>query len=247
MFDKAHAMGVNLSFRHCPDDEILPGVRFGRQDELLTPAYWAMRCACADVEKIDFVNHHGSLAEEIGFCLLGGFGVTLEVATAFYERLRKKNVFQTGENRSESDIFAMLAEPALVNGRPHKYRFPNQRARRISKAMQSLGELDFDTDPISFRNQIQTLEGVGPKTASWITRNWFDTDEVAILDIHVLRAGWTISLFEKNCRLPKDYLALEKRFIAFAGELHVRASVLDAVMWSDMRMFGSDLAREMAA
>lgn len=227
-----------------PDDEVMPGMRFGREDELLSPAYWVMRCASADPVDIDFVNRHGTLEEEIGFCLLGGFSVTFEVASAFYSRLKKEGVFEPQAVVSEGTIHSLLAVPATVNGRPHKYRFPNQRARRIHNALKTLSEIDLDTrSPVAFRDQLQALEGVGPKTASWIARNWFDTDDVAILDIHVLRAGKFMNLFNENLSLPKDYPSLESKFIKFSKELHVRTSVLDAVMWSDMRKFGSGLVR----
>lgn len=227
-----------------PDDEVVPGVRFGREDELLTPAYWAMRCATAHRGEVDFVNRHGTLEEEIGFCLLGGFGVTLEVATAFFERLRFLGAFQSGSVIPEATVLAMLNEPTVVRGRPHRYRFPVQRARRIHRAMVDLTGLELnETEPIQFRDQLQALNGVGPKTASWITRNWLDTDSIAILDIHVLRAGWWLKLFDRNCCLPRDYLDLESRFLRFAESLLVRASVLDSVMWHDMRTFGSKLAR----
>lgn len=235
-----------LPFEREPWEEIMPGIRYGRADELLSPAYWQLRCATADIADIDFVNQHGSLAEEIGFCLLGGFGVTLEVATAFYERLKDEGVFLPGARPREADILKMLIEPALVKGRPHRYRFPNQRARRIHKAMVAQSTTKFETeDAVKFRDQIQSLEGVGPKTASWIARNWLDTDRIAILDIHVLRAGWAIKLFERNCSLPRDYTALEQQFLVFSEELQVRPSVLDAVMWFDMRNFGSRLARDL--
>lgn len=226
---------------------MLPGVRYGRKDELLTPAYWEMRCATADMRGIDFVKRHGTLADEIGFCLLGGFGVTYEVANAFYERLRDNGAFDPAFRVPESAILSMLIEPADVNGRPHRYRFPNQRARRIHLAIRQLSNMELESDPVAFRNQIQALEGIGPKTASWIARNWHDTDNVAILDVHVIRAGWVIKLFERTSRLPQDYLMLEGRFIMFAQELQVRPSVLDAVMWSDMRSFGSSMVRELVA
>lgn len=229
-----------------PNENVLPGVRYGRADEILSPAYWEMRCKVSDMTQIDFVNRHGSLEEEIGFCLLGGYGVTLEVATAFFKKLKLEGVFEPSANFTEQQILKMLEEPAKVKGRPHKYRFPNQRARRISLAMKELQEMELKTSkPAQFRDQMQSLEGVGPKTASWIARNWLDTDEIAILDIHVLRAGWIINLFQTTCRLPKDYLALEERFIIFAHQLQVRASILDAVMWSDMRNFGSGIARKL--
>ena len=231
-----------------PDDEVLPGIRFGREDELLTPAYWAMRCVSADPAETDFVNRCGTLEEEIGFCLLGGFGVTFEVATAFFEYLRTSGAFERSAVFSEAALFAMLNEPTVVRGRRRRYRFPAQRARRLHRAMADLARMEVDEpDPIRFRDQIKTLEGVGPKTASWIARNWLDTDSIAILDIHVLRAGWLLDLFDRDCRLPRDYLELERRFLCFAKNLHVRASVLDSVMWYDMRTFGSNLARETLA
>ena len=189
---------------------------------MLTPAYWVMRCATADSTEIDFVNRHGTLEEEIGFCILGGFGVTFEVASAFFERLRANGAFESGAVVPETALLAMLNEPSVVRGRPHRYRFPAQRARRIHRAMADLTEMDLnECDPIQFRKQLQVLNGVGPKTASWITRNWLDTDAVAILDIHILQAGWWLGLFGKNCHLPRDYMELETQFLKFARTLRV--------------------------
>ena len=227
------------------DDEVLPGVRYGRPDELLSPAYWVVRCEVSHVSEIDFVNRHGSLREEVGFCLLGGYGVTLEVAETFFRVLNANRVFDENYEYSEAFIQDILNTPEPVRGRPHRYRFPKQRAKRLHDAMRRLSEVKLGLeDAVEFRNAIQSLEGVGPKTASWIARNWLDTDQVAILDIHVLRAGWAINLFRRNCKLPKDYGELERRFLAFAENINVRASILDAVIWSDMRKFGSRLAQE---
>ena len=235
-----HKNQLVKSKRH--DDEVMPGIRYGREDQLLSPAYWAMKCATADVDQVNFVNRHGTLEEEVGFCLLGGYSVTLEVAAAFFDRLKRYGVFRLENSHSEADIMKLLQLPALVNGRPCRYRFPNQRAKRIRGAMVGLKELDLNPEhPIEFRNQLQRLEGVGPKTASWIARNWLDSDQIAILDIHVLRAGWFLGLFDRSCRLPSDYLNLERLFLEFAEKLEVRASVLDCVMWLDMRTFGSKL------
>ena len=239
------ALQRGLATIFLPEDQVLPGVRFGRPDELLTPAYWVMRCANAGEHDWDFVSKGGSLEEEVGFCLLGGYGVTVEVACAFFERLRKNGVFQPSARFGETEILHMLLKPADVQGRQVRYRFPQQRARRLHLAMHDLStmELSFEDAKI-FRNQIQSLEGVGPKTASWIARNWLGSDCVAILDIHVLRAGWIIGLFKRDYHLPKDYFALEDIFLRFSKEINVRASVLDAVIWSDMRKYGSRLYRE---
>ncbi|MGK7863061.1 hypothetical protein [Falsiroseomonas sp. E2-1-a4] len=60
------------------------------------------------------------------------------------------------------------------------------------------------------------LNGIGPTTASWIARNWLGAASVAILDIHVIRAGQLIGLFEQEVRLPRDYFGMERRFLDFA-------------------------------
>ena len=229
---------------HAPSHEILPGVLFGRPDQLLTPAYWVLRCETSEEHERDFVNHNGSLEEVVGFCLLGGYGVKAEVATAFFERLKDVGAFELSTDLEESEILKILVEPLSVNGREQRYRFPKQRSGRLFKAMQFLATTPLDSrDTARFRDYLQRIGGVGPKTASWIMRNWLGSDDVAIIDIHVLRAGWAINLFEREVRLPRDYADLERKFLKFASVINVRASVLDAVIWSDMRKFGSRIVR----
>jgi thermostable 8-oxoguanine DNA glycosylase len=85
------------------------------------------------------------------------------------------------------------------------------------------------------RQLLLSIEGIGPKTASWIVRNVMGSDDVAIIDIHILRACTGMGVFPSDIRLPRDYEPLERRFIAFSNAIDVRPSVLDAVMWSEMR------------
>ena len=50
-----------------------------------TPAYWALRCLVEESPLHGFTSTNGSLIDEIGFCLLGGFGITAELnSAAFY-------------------------------------------------------------------------------------------------------------------------------------------------------------------
>lgn len=86
-------------------------------------------------------------------------------------------------------------------------------------------------EPKRFRDDLMRIPGIGPKTASWITRNWLGSDDVAILDIHIIRAGLLIGLFDRGQTVPRDYSAMEERFLSFARALNVRPSLLDAVMW----------------
>jgi thermostable 8-oxoguanine DNA glycosylase len=85
------------------------------------------------------------------------------------------------------------------------------------------------------RDALVTLPGVGPKTASWIVRNWRGSDEVSILDVHILRAGRTLGIFPEEWRVERNYRELEEAYLAFARDIGARASILDSVMWMTMR------------
>jgi thermostable 8-oxoguanine DNA glycosylase len=79
------------------------------------------------------------------------------------------------------------------------------------------------------------LTGVGLKTASWIVRDWLGTDEVAILDIHVIRAGQLFGLFNDEESVTKNYHSMEERFISFSNGIAIRTSELDMLIWEEMR------------
>lgn len=227
---------------------ILPGIPMGREDQLLTPAYWKWRCSVGEDEGHDYIARGGTFEDEVIFCILGGFGVKMEVNHAFFRHLKKANALSLERPASEDEIRELLQHRIDIDGRLHRYRFPKQRAYRVSKAIQIMRNWDLSgLDDLEFRDALCTMPGVGPKTASWITRNWRGAETVAILDIHVLRAGWYVGIFDLNAQLPRDYSKLEAQFLNFAELLEVRPAVLDAVMWSDMRIFGSRLASKVLA
>jgi thermostable 8-oxoguanine DNA glycosylase len=91
------------------------------------------------------------------------------------------------------------------------------------------------TSATALRDDLMTFVGIGPKTASWIVRNHLDSDEVAIIDVHVLRACREMNLFPEDISLPRDYVTLERKFLNFAEAINVRSSLLDAVMWTETR------------
>jgi thermostable 8-oxoguanine DNA glycosylase len=158
---------------------------------------------------------------------------------AIYDRLKAEEIFGPGKTPLSTDIAKLLRERIIVSGRPMRYRFPNQRAVRLAEAMRLIEETPpASDDPLKFRRDIMKISGIGPKTASWITRNWLGSDEVAILDIHIIRAGILIGLFDRRQTVPRDYETMEARFLEFAKALDVRPSLLDAVMWRAMRKLG---------
>jgi hypothetical protein len=227
----------SCAFR-APDDEVVPGVPFGSPEWVPSPAFWAALAAQGDAETDAYVSPPGSpLIEDVAFCILGGYGIKMEVNRAAWERLRGEGVFGGVTAPGAAKIEALLKEPLRVGQRWVRYRFPRQRAERLDHALRRLKDQPLPTDnPLALRAALMLLPGIGPKTASWIVRNWAGSDEVAILDIHVIRAGQLMGLFPKDIRLPRDYRVLECRFLEFARALSIPASLLDALIWREMRI-----------
>lgn len=219
-----------------PDAEVVPGVAWGQSGWVGSPAYWFMLAATEDPTD-DYVRRDGCpLHHEVAFCLLGGFGIRMEVNEAAYAACLGRGLLDPGRRPTASEIEATLLAPLDVGGRAVRYRFPRQRSERLADALRSIEDSPPTTATArGFRDALMAIPGIGPKTASWIARNWLGADDVAILDVHVLRAGVAMNLFPADARLPGDYGALEDRFLAFADAIGVRASLLDAVIWREMR------------
>jgi len=117
------------------------------------------------------------------------------------------------------------------------YRFARQKSEFVRAALDAVATTAGveDKRPVELRNWLTGLPGIGPKTASWVVRNHFGTDCVAILDVHIMRAGQFMGLFSDDARLPGDYFELESRFIRFASAISVSTALLDALMWMHMR------------
>lgn len=220
-----------------PQAEVVPGVKFGRPEWVPSPAFWAS-LAAQEGESLDrYVSLAGCpLIEDVAFCMLGGYGIRMELNQAAWQRLKEEQIFTVDPPPNADIIEALLSEPLKVEGRIVRYRFPRQRAQRLAHALGYLKEKHLeDLGALELRNSLMELPGIGPKTASWVVRNWTGSDAVAILDIHVIRAGQLMGLFPQQVRLPREYNALEARFLAFAEALKIPASLLDALIWREMR------------
>jgi thermostable 8-oxoguanine DNA glycosylase len=174
-----------------------------------------------------------TLAEEVAACLLGGHGIPAAVGLAAFELLRTRGVL--AQAPTEVELLALLEKPLDIGGRAVRYRFAKQKARYVSEALKrvSVGDAPLQSGR-ALRDWLLEFNGIGPKTASWIARNWLRADDVAILDIHILRVGVAIGLFPKTLTVERHYFALEELFLAFSQRMGVRASELDAVIWYEM-------------
>jgi thermostable 8-oxoguanine DNA glycosylase len=231
--------------QHCrnlpdPTDEVLEGVRWGESWQLFTPAYWLSQLWMNGLDRAERSPYQarGSLAEELVFCMLGGYGITAELATAAFEACRSAELISERE-LSVSRWETELAKPLQLNGRSTRYRYPKQKARFLSNAMAFLRRSTIDEHcGRSLRDALLEINGVGPKTAGWVARNYLDTDDVAILDIHLVRAGVLCDLFAPAQRVERDYFEMERRYIEFCRALSARPAVLDCLIWDQMRSYG---------
>lgn len=221
-----------------PEAEVLPRVRWGAFDEFFTPAFWAGRVWLYRTAVPEPLHRLGTtFAEEVAACLLGGHGIPAEVGLAAFVRLRDAGLL--GRRPTVDELEGALQEPLLVGQRAVRYRFARQKAGFLARCLATLDTADWSgLDDRALRGFLAGLPGIGPKTASWITRNWRGSDAVAILDIHICRACVRAGVFVAGSDPARDYFGLEARFLEFAEALGTPPSVLDDVMWRVGRRIG---------
>ena len=223
-----------------PQEFVMDGVRWGSHYALFTPAFWAA-LAWLDKVEIEPASYRmgDTLEEEVAACLLGGYGIPAEVGWAAFYRIREAGLLD-GSGPSDQLLRNALTEPLDVGGRKVRYRFAGQKAKYLSAALAKLREAAPPThDDLALRGWLMGLDGIGPKTASWITRNWLGSDNVAIIDIHIHRAGMLMRLYDDRESPARDYFGMERKFLDFAARINVKASILDALIWRQMKDAGN--------
>lgn len=223
-----------------PEQFVFERVRWGRADCLFTPAYWASQAWFAEGRQPIVLSRIGTtLAEQVAFCLLGGHGVTAEANLAAFLALQSSGLlFETPVG--ESALCEVLSKPLNVGGRCQKYRYPQKKSAYLSVVLTALAESHPSVGTATaLRLWLLQFPGIGNKTASWIARDWLGSEELAVIDVHIHRAGLLMGLFERNQNPATQYYVLEDRFLKLAGRLNVRPSTLDLLMWSQMRNMGA--------
>jgi thermostable 8-oxoguanine DNA glycosylase len=220
-------------------EEIISGVFWGKARRLMTPAYWAAQAWMRETMLEDSHPYRlgDSLKEEVVACLLGGHGIRYEMAQAAFDLLKENGIMERAA--SEEEIFKLLSKPLPgLDGK--RYRFPRVKSRYLHLALTQVHEkgIPQDATPVEIRDWFLEFKGIGLKTASWIVRNRFGSNSVAILDIHVCRACRYMGLFSQKSSLSRDYLALEELFLNFSKAIGVEARYLDLLIWEQMRKYG---------
>lgn len=211
-------------------------VLWGSPAELFTPAYWKLQMVERIANGIVYKTRLGqTLLEEVAACMLGGYGIPAELGLAAFNRLRNESLLDGFA--TETEIREALVRPFLIGNSTRKYRFAYQKSSRLESTLALLKNAELPSDDKEARDYLCDLPGVGPKTASWIIRNDRQSDSVAILDIHIIRAGSQMNLFKSNKLTSQNYRTYEEKFLHFANEIGESAGQLDALMWDQMRKY----------
>jgi N-glycosylase/DNA lyase len=216
------------------------GIRWGAFDQFFTPAYWSSQLWMLSEDPEALTYRLGTtLKEETAACMLGGHGITAEMCLAAYDALRERGLLSKNVVTQE-ELAAVLKETLTYETRTFRYRFPNKKAEFLAPALNTLTDQAPPEDShSSFRNWFLRFAGVGLKTASWITRNWLNSANVAILDIHVVRGGRLCGLFGREQDPARQYCQMEALFLDFARHIQADAAKLDVLMWQQMRTASS--------
>lgn len=164
-----------------------------------------------------------------------------EMGLAAFARLRDMGLLEAPQ---VAEVEAALSRPFVTpHGSSRKYRFPRQKARYLCASIEAVRSVGHPPAcDLALRDLLVGMPGVGPKTASWIVRNYRASNAVAIIDVHILRAGLHIGIFAPSWHPPRHYAELEAAFLDFARALDVPASVLDSLIWDYMRRLGGSPA-----
>lgn len=188
-----------------------------------------------------------SVEDELLFCLLGGHGVTFELARSATAVLAPLNVFGSEWETAElaaairRELEAAQFEPRRLDGSLRRYRYPVRKALLISQAAEwvrlrrpleeHLVEL---SDQGARREFLCECPGIGMKTASWLLRNVGLGEALAVVDVHLLRALAAAGRITE-ARLPRDYHAVEQHFLAWCDELNAPPAAFDLMVWEWQR------------
>ena len=202
-----------------------------------------------------------SLWYEIVACILGS-KVPFEHAQAAASYLHCKGLLDVkncfrNSLQFESRIAQALSYPIFFppdsSGRGWKYRYPKLRANHIRRTAESVYQehgsikhiLESSKDPHDARVRIADASvGIGPKQSSLFLRNIGYTNNLAILDTHVLCYMFLLGILQVRTQVVSTitcYQEIEERLRSYTNKLGANLAYLDTAIWITMRVFQREL------
>lgn len=136
-----------------------------------------------------------------------------------------------------------------------RYRFPKSRANSIAKTAERIYNspeksimniLEQSSDSNNARKLIvERSHGIGPKQASLFLRNIGYSDDLAILDSHILRYMYIVRITGKHFTSIGSigiYERIESDLSKYAEDLGYQLSCLDTAIWIVMRVYQKEFS-----
>ena len=217
----------------------------------------AIKSVCEDIkERESNKSWHELSEEEILFELvlsILGSQIKYEVALQYAQMVKKQNILNTLYD--EEDILKIQLElekifetPQCINGSTVKYRFPKTRAKYIAfnlvylqqkNGIKSILSKSEDTKFLR-KYLVKHIKGIGPKQASHFLRNIGFSNDIAVLDVHILRYMNIQGVIEeqyKSIGNLKLYEKLEEQLVKFLEFMLVPIGYIDQAIWIVMRVY----------
>ena len=230
-------MDVTYCFDECEKisemSRILSEIDCNEAGRRFTKSYWEVQYLLDDTTCANY-KLGSNLKEEVVACLLGGYGLKAELGLLAFHRI--KNLRLICQEASFEDIEDAISAPFRWDGRDIHYRFSRQKAKYIYGFLQrsDIEEMEMMSGA-KLRERLMTVKGIGPKTASWIARNQGNCEDVAIVDIHIYRAGRLAGFVNPRWDMQKDYYKIEESFLDFCHSINALPSKMDSIMWNQMK------------
>lgn len=194
------------------------------------------------------------LWRELCLCILSS-NVPFELAKSAFTHLLDIGYLElewiTKTSDSQQQISRELSKPLYlpkkIDGSYRKYRFQNTRARDIAQAAKVIhSDNSFLFKLLTSSNSentardflVSNITGIGLKEASHFLRNIGYSNQLAIIDSHVISFLIKINAVSQGdikTITPKIYLKLERKLQNIASEHGLNLSVLDMAIWQYMR------------
>lgn len=222
----------------------------------------AIEVICQDMEQKETMHWQDATEERLLFELvlaILGSQNRYEVALGFSEEIKKQKILRDNFSISIKEltvkIQTILSSALEIEGHLIRYRFPNAKSKYIAYNLIYLQEMGGLKSLLSQADEIAKLraffvkeiKGIGPKQSSHFLRNVGYSNEVAVLDVHILRymhiQGIIEETYTKAISTLKQYEKLESLLINFLKYMKYPIGFVDQAIWIVMRVYQRDYAK----
>ena len=194
------------------------------------------------------------LLKELSLCLLSS-NVKYEVACAYIEYFSQKKYFTKWmlQIPTKVELLNLLSASVMLKGRHIRYRFPKTKSQQLYDLLLNIYDksnsikrmLQISDSPKIVRNElIKNCPGIGNKQSSMFLRNIGFSDELAILDTHLIDYLKTIHIIPSNYKLStkKQYSHVEDKYLEYAISNNFDIGYLDSAIWMIMKVYKQEFA-----